>query len=150
MKLNMEEGSTFFYIAEKLADDESFEIETATMVIGIRGTSGYVLANEDGPEAITVTSGKVSVYCNKTDENYEVTAGQKFSVIQMDGEWIAGFEDIGAWGLPSEVKDIILVDGGLLEEVLSATGWTEEDFDEPVDKPDDKPVSNVSDVTVAP
>ncbi|MCR5738259.1 MAG: FecR family protein [Lachnospiraceae bacterium] len=126
MKLTLEEGSTFFYIAEKLAEDESFEIETSTMVIGIRGTSGYILASEDGPEAITITSGTVSVYCNKTGETYEVNAGQKFAVFKMDGEWITGFQDIGGWGLPSEAVDIILSGGDLLEEVVSATGWAEE------------------------
>ncbi|MBP5762719.1 MAG: FecR domain-containing protein, partial [Lachnospiraceae bacterium] len=126
MKLTMEEGSTFFYIAEKLAGDESFEIETSTMVIGIRGTSGYVLASKDGPEAVTITSGTVSVYCSKTDETFEVSAGQKLAVFQTDGEWIAEFREIGAWGLPSGVMDIILSDGDLLEEVATETGWAEE------------------------
>ena len=126
MKLTMEEGSTFFYIAEKLAGDESFEIETSTMVIGIRGTSGYVLASKDGPEAVTITSGTVSVYCSKTDETFEVSAGQKLAVFQTDGEWIAEFREIGAWGLPSGVMDIILSDGDLLKEVATETGWAEE------------------------
>lgn len=128
MKLNMEEGSTFFYIADKLKDDESLEIETTTMSIGIRGTSGYILANTVGPESVTITSGIVSVYCNKTDENYEVTAGQKMSVVQVDGEWIVEIEEIDAWSLTSEAIDIINKDGDLLREVINATGWSEEDL----------------------
>ena len=142
MKLTMEEGSTFFYIAAKLAEDESFEIETSTMVIGIRGTSGYVTASEDGPESVTITSGTVSVYCSKTGEDFEVHAGQKLAVVQMDGEWIAGFQDIDAWGIPNEVKEIILDDGDLLDEVLTATGWDEEDLDESAGDASDDAVSD--------
>ena len=32
----------FFSVDEKLKEDEEFEIHTSTMVLGIRGTSGYV------------------------------------------------------------------------------------------------------------
>ena len=128
LKLTLETGSAFFYIAEKLKEDESFEISASTMVIGIRGTSGYVMSGENGSESVTITSGSVSVYCGKTDETYDVHAGQKMSVIQRDGEWIVEIVDTGARSLPAEVRDIITGDNDLLEEVLDATGWAEDDL----------------------
>ncbi len=149
MKLSMESGSTFFYIAKKLAEDESFEIETSTMVIGIRGTSGYVFASEDGPESVTITSGTISVYCNKTDEIYEVHAGQRMSVIKMDGEWIVGFEDIGALALPGEVIEIINSNSDLLEEVINATGWTGEDLSVEVTETTETGENAINEMTVA-
>lgn len=118
MRLSLDDGSTFFYIAEKLADDESLEIETTTMSIGIRGTSGYVQTGEDGQGFVTITSGKVSVYCDKTGETYDVIAGQKLSVFLQDGEWVVTIEEITS--LPEEVHEIIVSDSRLYEEVSAA------------------------------
>ena len=118
MRLSLDDGSTFFYIANKLADDESLKIETTTMSIGIRGTSGYVQSDEDGQGAVTITSGNVSVYCNKTDETYDVNPGQKLSVFLQDGEWVVVIEEITS--LPDEVRGIIESDSGLYEEVSAA------------------------------
>ena len=61
LALELSEGSLFFNIEKPLSDDETFEISTSTMIIGIRGTSGFVDTDENGNEVLYMTSGKVSV-----------------------------------------------------------------------------------------
>ncbi|MBR1477969.1 MAG: FecR domain-containing protein [Lachnospiraceae bacterium] len=38
IEMRLSDGSLFFNVQKQLADDESFDIKTATMVVGIRGT----------------------------------------------------------------------------------------------------------------
>jgi len=40
LSLDLTKGSLFFEVDKPLAEDETFEIETSTMIVGIRGTSG--------------------------------------------------------------------------------------------------------------
>ena len=40
LDLNLQKGSLFFEVNKKLEDDESFQVRTSTMIVGIRGTSG--------------------------------------------------------------------------------------------------------------
>ena len=61
LEIDLTEGDLFFSVDEKLKDDESFEIHTSTMVIGIRGTSGYVTADAQGRDVLIVTDGTVHV-----------------------------------------------------------------------------------------
>ncbi|MBQ2317235.1 MAG: FecR domain-containing protein, partial [Lachnospiraceae bacterium] len=42
LELKLTSGRLFFNVTEKLADDETMDISTSTMVVGIRGTSGWV------------------------------------------------------------------------------------------------------------
>lgn len=44
LKLFAEEGSVYFNITEPLDEDETLEIRTSSMTVGIRGTSGWVNA----------------------------------------------------------------------------------------------------------
>ncbi len=59
LALNLEHGAMFFSVTKPLEADESFTIQTSTMMLGIRGTSGYVETVSDFESAVTLTSGKV-------------------------------------------------------------------------------------------
>lgn len=48
LELKLTKGAVYFEVTEKLQSDESFEIKTSTMTVGIRGTSGYVFFDDDG------------------------------------------------------------------------------------------------------
>nr|WP_325181947.1 FecR domain-containing protein [uncultured Oscillibacter sp.] len=52
-------GNVFFDVAEPLEDDESMCIRTSTMVVGIRGTSGYVQISDGQVTHISVLEGEV-------------------------------------------------------------------------------------------
>ena len=61
IQLKLSQGRVFFEVTKDLAADETFDIETSTMVVGIRGTSGYVEVDEQGQESLVVTDGHVHV-----------------------------------------------------------------------------------------
>ena len=42
LDLKLTDGSLFFEVQKPLADDETLDIRTNTMVVGIRGTSGWI------------------------------------------------------------------------------------------------------------
>lgn len=42
LEIIVNEGSLFFHVAEPLADDETLNIRTSSMIVGIRGTCGWV------------------------------------------------------------------------------------------------------------
>ena len=48
LEINVKSGSLFFNVTEPLADDETMNIATSTMMIGIRGTCGWVAEDEIG------------------------------------------------------------------------------------------------------
>ncbi len=92
LEMNLTKGSIFFEVKKPLADDETFEITTSTMIVGIRGTSGYVEIAEDGTERLIVTDGVVHVVY-KNPETGEVTeadvrAGEEFRSYYLDESMI--------------------------------------------------------------
>ncbi len=42
LELKLTQGGLYFEVTEHLDDDETYEIKTSNMSVGIRGTSGYV------------------------------------------------------------------------------------------------------------
>ena len=88
LELKLERGSIFFEVQKPLEEDESFDIITSSMMMGIRGTSGYVEIDEDGNERLIVTDGVVHVIFTDpiTGEVKEYTVGA--------GEEIRAFKDI--------------------------------------------------------
>ncbi len=47
LDLELTDGSLFFEVQKPLEDDETMEIRTSTMIVGIRGTSGWVSVEGD-------------------------------------------------------------------------------------------------------
>ena len=130
ISISLEEGDLFFNIARDLEEDESFDISVSTMIIGVRGTSGYVRENEDGYPVLYMTSGKVMVYAEdpetgNTDQR-KIKAGQKLTVIITDGEIEMIIEDINENLLPEDAIFEIVSDEDLLDEVVEDTGWDKE------------------------
>ena len=78
MKLSLEEGELFFNVEEKLPESASLEIETSTMVVGIRGTSGIVRALPAAKAAghgvvLIVTDGEVEVSIKNAKDGKKAT-----------------------------------------------------------------------------
>ena len=61
LDINLTDGSLFFEVTKKLDADETFDIRTSTMVVGIRGTSGYVATDKNGNDVVVITDGEVVV-----------------------------------------------------------------------------------------
>ena len=149
LNLNLKKGSLFFEVDKALADDETFEIETSTMIVGIRGTSGWVsVAGEH--ESLIITDGHVHVIGTNpvTGEvkEIEVSAGQRVTVYLYNDREVDSImfelEDITERDLPDFVLDRLREDPELLDRVISATGWDKpwilgEDEEDP--EQDDEP-----------
>lgn len=65
LEVNILSGNVFFDVSEKLEDDESLNISTSTMIVGIRGTAGYVRMIDRWSFLLTVLDGVVQ--CSVTD-----------------------------------------------------------------------------------
>ena len=136
LTLHLAEGDLFFNVTDKLGDDESMEIETSTIAVGIRGTSGYVRTNADGEDELWVTDGEVVVrgtnpVTGEVDEAV-VRAGEhaklyldsdrssKTATFELDEPEVAD--------LPAALREHIAADARLLERVTGATSWERADF----------------------
>ena len=104
-------GALLFNVTEPLADDETMEIRTSSMMVGIRGTCGWVTGN-----TAALLEGTVSV-----------TAGGQEATINA-GEMAVLTEDklevkpLTASDVPAFVVEEIAGDDGLAQTVLDATG----------------------------
>lgn len=131
LNLELTDGRIFFEVKEKLEDDEAFNINTSTMVVGIRGTSGMVSADEEGRWSITITDGHVHIKATNPDTGEiietDVYAGQKCTVYTYDREQqsvLFTTEDVDETNLPPFVLDILRNNADLLDKVVEATGWS--------------------------
>ncbi|MBP8969367.1 MAG: FecR domain-containing protein [Lachnospiraceae bacterium] len=128
LTLNLEEGRIFFDIDRSLENDESFEICTSTMIIGVRGTSGYVDSDENGNSVLYLTTGRVNV--SGLDDNGDEFGSDKIKpaqklTVDADNETIT-VTDVTEYDLPAELVLTITSDDALLEKITDATDWSEE------------------------
>ena len=73
-ELMLTDGSLFFDVRKALEENESLDIKSSTMVVGIRGTSGYVWNDKaKGTQHIIITDGHVIIKATnpKTGETVE-------------------------------------------------------------------------------
>ena len=136
LELKLTKGALFFEVTEKLADDETYEIKTSNMSVGIRGTSGYVYYDEDGRESVIITDGvvKVSAYNPETGETktIEVHGGNKitcylYSDKTEDHDTIEfDLEEISEDQLPYFPLKMLIENDRLLDKVCEYTGWDKE------------------------
>lgn len=131
LELKLTAGGVFFQVKEKLQDNETFDIRTSTMVVGIRGTSGYVYVDEEGRECLVITDGKVRVIGTNPvtgeQKEIEVSAGQKITVYLYNDRTVDSIEffleDLTEKDIPPFATKVILLDDDLLSKVCGETGW---------------------------
>ena len=96
LDIELKSGRLFFNVTQPLKDDETMNIRTSTMMVGIRGTSGWVEAN-DGLSRAYILEGKVE--CSAGEQTVRVSAGE-MAELTADGELVVqpfGDEDIPAF-----------------------------------------------------
>ena len=137
LDLYLQKGSLFFDVNKKLEDDEAFQVRTSTMIVGIRGTDGYVFVQKEGQDGILLLTGEVEVKGINPQTNGEVTttlhAGQVVYVYLHNDEVPEKsvsfqLENPTEEELPPEVI-LFLVEPGhedLLKKTCAETGWDED------------------------
>ena len=130
LKLDLTDGSLFFEVSKPLEEEESFDIHTSTMVVGIRGTSGWVSV-EGEHESLIITDGHVHVRgTNPTTgevKEIDVKAGQKVSTYLYNDREVDSImftlEPVTEKDLPEFVLDRLRENYELLDKVCAETGW---------------------------
>lgn len=130
LKLILEEGDLFFNVTEKLEEDESCEVETSTMIVGIRGTSVYIT-----DEKVVLTNGTISIKIKDPESKIKKTVtlegGQQLKIVPSTDEVGKNtylVEQASVEELPEFVKEAILNDTNLAEKVAGTFGITKEEL----------------------
>ncbi len=142
LEINVKSGSLFFNVTEPLSDDESMDIRTSSMLVGIRGTCGWVTQDTaallEGTvtvtaegESATVTAGEMAVL---TDEGaLEVKPLTAASVPAFVQEEIADDEDLAAVVLDTAEMDSAEADPMAPYEDAMAWDFNEVQYTEFID-----------------
>lgn len=133
LDLKLTEGSLYFEVSEPLTDEETFDIRTSTMVVGIRGTSGLVSVEGDH-ESLVVTDGMVHVIGTNpvTGEvkEIDVRAGQRITVYLYNDRSVDSIEfyleEVTEHDMPEFVLQYLRDNLVLLDKVVRETGWDKE------------------------
>ena len=83
LEIQVDRGGLFFHVTEPLAEDETLDIRTSTMTVGIRGTCGWVVVPD--PEHMILYLLEGTVECAAGENAATVTAWQ-MAVMTADGE----------------------------------------------------------------
>ncbi len=79
LAMDLDSGEMYFRVAEPLGDDETFEIRTSTMTLGIRGTAGYVRVVDENTTIVILVSGE-AVIMTVSGDSQPIEAGQQVIV----------------------------------------------------------------------
>lgn len=122
LTIELQSGSMFFNIAKKLDDDESFDIAVSNMLIGIRGTSGYISINKDGTPDFYLVDGEVSITDSGTATGKKKIKGPyRVSNNKYKGDFL--LKD-----LPKKIITEIALDTKLKKRVEASNKWNIDKF----------------------
>lgn len=139
LELKLTQGAVFFNVTQKLNADEKFEIKTATMTAGIRGTSGIVYydADDGNRESLMVTDGVVEVSATNPKDNetrsVKVEGGKIVKVYFYDNDTLhdsVEFElgEITEKDLSKFTLGWIADNDELLSRISTYTGWDKDNL----------------------
>ena len=127
LELLVSEGNLFFNVTSPLAADETMNIRTSTMLIGIRGTAGWIKAADEDTTEVYVLEGKVE--CAAADlasgrtRTTTISAGERAVVSVRHGqEWEISREKFSAGDIDGFVMDELKQDPELCAKILEASG----------------------------
>ncbi len=117
LEIDVQSGSMFFNITEALGEDESMDIHTSTMLVGIRGTSGWVV--EDGSKSsVALLHGKAETTLSTSTGEENVTIGaMEVLNIEQEGETVS-YEVQQLEDVPDFVEEELAQTSVTLFEVL--------------------------------
>ena len=138
LEVDVRKGEVYFYTTRKLEKDETFNLRSETLIVGIRGTSGYIKVDDRGHTMqFILTSGKVHVTgMNPTTggrREADVRAGQMINVYLFNdkvGEDSVVFhlDDFGVEDLPLPLLSAIAGNEKLLDDVSDECGIPKQDI----------------------
>lgn len=123
LDIEVKSGSLFFNVAQPLADDESMNIRTSTMALGIRGTCGWVVSNGDRGAQVFLLEGTAEAQATATRERVQVSAGEMVEVtVSESGETEITVYPFAEEYIPPFVLTDLENDDALSAAILEASG----------------------------
>lgn len=123
---HVKSGNLFFHVAEPLADEESFEIRSSTMMVGIRGTCGWVETADNEHMSVYIlegtVEGSIAIPEQDEEERESVSAGERAVLSIQDGMAEIHVEKFGVSDIPAFVLEELLADEALCQKILEASG----------------------------
>lgn len=110
-------GSLFFNVCEPLAEDETMGICTSSMLVGIRGTCGWVHVPDAGHMELYLLEGRVE--CTAGESTAPVRAGEKASMTAGGAIEVSAFS-VG--DIPAFVINEVKQNDQLREEIQNDSG----------------------------
>ena len=119
LELCVQSGGLFFNVTEPLAENETMNIRTSTMLVGIRGTCGWVYVEDDSLMHVYLLRGKVECSVLGGDNNAlaseMLTAGQMARMTLSEGTASIVVEDFSEQDIPAFVMTEIEEDTAMIE-----------------------------------
>lgn len=81
LKLTVKQGCLFFDITEPLSEDETMEIKVSNMIVGIRGTCGWISTTAD-LTAVYLLEGTVTCEIPREKLSVQVSAGEMACLVK--------------------------------------------------------------------
>lgn len=135
LEIEVKSGNLFFNVTQPLADDESMNIRTSTMIIGIRGTCGWVVSDEDRGAQVFILEGAVEVQDAATGERVQVNSGETAWVMTSeDGETEIIVRPFFEEYIPPFVVTELESDGALCAAILEDSGLDVLNPQDPVER----------------
>ncbi|MCI8517352.1 MAG: FecR domain-containing protein [Hungatella sp.] len=117
LEIQVLSGSLFFNVTDPLEDDETMNIRTSTMLVGIRGTCGWVEVPDDEHMNLYLLEGWVK--CT-ADENVSTVSAGEMAAMTEDGEITV--TQFTAEDVPGFVREEVEEDDDLAEAILEDSG----------------------------
>lgn len=121
LELCVQSGGLFFNVTEPLAEDETMNIRTSTMLVGIRGTCGWVYVEDDSLMHVYLLRGKVECSVLGGGDNAlaseMLTAGQVARMTLSEGTASIVVEDFSEQDIPAFVMTEIEEDTEIMESL---------------------------------
>lgn len=118
LEIELLSGALFFNVKEPLADDETMNIRSSTMMVGIRGTCGWVEVPDPEHMNVYLLEGTVEVAVGR---NSAMVHAGEMAEMNRDGEI-----EVKSFGsapvIPDFVMEELAEDDDLVEAVFAASG----------------------------
>ena len=99
LSIELKSGSLFFNVTKPLEDDETMNISTSTMIVGIRGTCGWVSCRDDRSQ-VYLLEGKAE--CSAEGQTVRVSAGE---MAELSGDGELAVREFTAGEVPAFVQN---------------------------------------------
>lgn len=110
LEIHVRSGGLFFHVAEPLAEDETMKIRTSNLMVGIRGTCGWVQVTDQSHMRVSLLEG--SVTCTVFDlmgrelASETISAGETAELVyDKDGESSIGTHELRLSDIPPYVLE---------------------------------------------